>query len=246
MLPLRDDQRPARAPIVTLVVISACVAVFVRAGSVGLEELSSTYGLVPADAIDRFDRLRDAFPHVQLREVWRLLAPFLSSLFLHQDLMHLAGNLWFLWVFGPAVEGRFGSAVFGLFYFLCGIAAGCLHAWMTSGETVPRPGPFGLAVSVPIDTLPTIGASGAIAGVLGAYFILFPRARVATFFPPFFLFVVPAVVFLGLWFVGQYLAVNAIAMRVTGVAYGAHVGGFLAGMLLAVTAMVARPREFVR
>ncbi len=246
MIPLKDDQRPAHAPVVTLIVISACVAVFFRERTVGIDALVRRFALFPAVEAARFHELRESFPDVHAWEVWRLVVPLLTSMFLHGDWLHLIGNMWFLWVFGPALEGRLGSTVFALAYLGCGAAAGVIHTVLTSGEVVLEPGSLGFPRVLHLDLSPVIGASGAIAGVLGAYFVLFPRARIFTFLPPLFLFALPAVVFLALWFALQYFAALVGTTRFTGVAYGAHVGGFLAGMLLAVTAMVVRPREFVR
>jgi rhomboid family protein len=147
-----------------------------------------------------------------------------TSMFLHASFLHIAGNMLFLWVFGDNVEDRLGRLRFIIFYFLCGLAA-------TAAQTFVSP-------SSPV---PMIGASGAIAGVLGAYLVMFPRARVRTLIFFFFitLFDVPAVVLLGLWFLLQvFQGVGSVSSQ-SGVAYMAHIGGFIAGMALL---LVFRPR----
>ena len=134
--------------------------------------------------------------------------------------MHIIGNMWALWIFGDNVEDRMGSLRFLIFYVLCGLVAGVVH-WATN----------------PHSTIPTIGASGAIAGVLGAYFVLFPTARVIAMFPVFFIpffFGLPAVTYLAVWFLTQLFSGTAALLgpeNVSGVAWWAHVGGFLAGII---------------
>jgi len=143
----------------------------------------------------------------------------ITSMFLHASWSHILGNMWFLWIFGDNVEDRFGHGRFIVFYLLCGVAAA-----------------FGQIVMNPTSTLPTIGASGAIAGVMGAYFILYPQSRVLTLIPVFWFEVieVPAIVLLGFWFLMQLFSAGALAARTTGtgggVAFAAHVAGFIVGM----------------
>ena len=143
--------------------------------------------------------------------------PLVTSMFLHQGFLHLGGNMLFLWIFGDNVEDFFGHFTYLLFYMVCGIGAGLLHIVFNLHSTIPA-----------------IGASGAISGVMGAYILFYPRARILTLV---FIFPipVPAVLFLGLWFVLQFLdGLNTIGVKVTGgVAVWAHIGGFLLGMLLA-------------
>jgi membrane associated rhomboid family serine protease len=140
-------------------------------------------------------------------------------MFLHGGWMHVIGNMWYLWIFGDNVEDRVGHGRFMVFYLLCGIAAA-----------------LGQVVVDPNSTLPTIGASGAIAGVMGAYFVLYPRSRVLTLIPLIVLMPiveVPAIVLLGLWFLMQLFNAGTIAMTTSsrggGVAFAAHVIGFVAG-----------------
>ena len=164
--------------------------------------------------------------------------PFVTSMFLHGSWAHLIGNMWALWIFGDNVEDRMGSLRFLLFYLLTGVIAGLTH-WFTNTDS----------------TIPTVGASGAIAGVLGAYFVLFPRARIVVLLPilffPFF-FELPAVVYLLVWFLSQLLggAVSRLSSaNVGGIAFWAHVGGFAAGIVLHKLFILPepqRPRRFER
>ena len=146
--------------------------------------------------------------------------PLVTSMFLHTAPLHIAGNMLFLWIFGDNVEDFFGHVTYLFFYLVCGIGAGLLHVLFNLDSTVPA-----------------LGASGAISGVMGAYILLYPRARILTLV---FIFPlpVPAVVFLGLWYVMQFLAgISTIGVKVTGgVAVWAHVGGFLLGVLLTLLA----------
>ena len=142
-----------------------------------------------------------------------------TSMFLHGSWSHVLGNMWYLWIFGDNVEDRVGHGRFIVFYLLCGIVAAL-------GQVAVDPG----------STLPTIGASGAIAGVMGAYFVLYPHSRVLTLIPWIFLQIVelPAIVLLGFWFVMQLFSAGTIAMTTNsqggGVAFAAHIAGFLVGM----------------
>jgi membrane associated rhomboid family serine protease len=145
----------------------------------------------------------------------------ITSMFLHGGWMHVLGNMWYLWIFGDNVEDRLGHGRFIVFYLLCGIIAAL-------GQIAIDPG----------STLPTIGASGAIAGVMGAYFVLYPRSRVLTLIPLFFFWEIielPAIVLLGFWFVIQLFSAGTIAITAStgggGVAFAAHVAGFVVGMI---------------
>jgi membrane associated rhomboid family serine protease len=146
-------------------------------------------------------------------------ATLITSMFLHGSWSHVLGNMWYLWIFGDNVEDRVGHGRFILFYLLCGIVAA-----------------LGQVAVDPHSTLPTIGASGAIAGVMGAYFVLYPHSRVLTLIPWIFLQIVelPAIVLLGFWFVMQLFSAGTIAMTTTsqagGVAFAAHIVGFLTGV----------------
>jgi len=142
-----------------------------------------------------------------------------TSMFLHGSWSHILGNMWYLWIFGDNVEDQFGHGKFVVFYVLCGVAAAFGHMLLNAGSM-----------------LPTIGASGAIAGVMGAYFIMYPHSRVLTLVPIFLYDVieVPAIALLGFWFLMQLFSAGAVATATSGtgggVAFAAHVAGFLVGM----------------
>jgi membrane associated rhomboid family serine protease len=145
----------------------------------------------------------------------------ITSMFLHGSWSHVIGNMWYLWIFGDNVEDRVGHGRFIVFYLLCGIAAA-----------------MGQILIDPSSELPTIGASGAIAGVMGAYFVLYPHSRVLTLIPWIFIQIVevPAIVLLGFWFLMQFLSAGAIAVTANthgggGVAFAAHVAGFIVGVI---------------
>jgi rhomboid family protein len=143
----------------------------------------------------------------------------LSSMFIHAGWLHFLGNMLYLWIFGDNVEDRLGHFQYLIFYLLCGTVAGVAHVWMN-----------------PTSMVPTLGASGAIAGVMGAYFVLYPRSQILTLVPLFFFYMrvieVPAVMFLGIWFVIQFLSGAAsTGVQSGGVAVWAHVAGFVTGAL---------------
>jgi len=217
LLPLRDTTKSRRPPLVVLVLIAANVLVFLhelRLGEDGVEALFARFALVP----ERVLLAWQSFLAAPTR-----YATYLSSMFLHGGILHALGNLWSLWIFGDNVEDRLGHRRFLAFYLLCGLLAGAAHVAFHPDSEVP-----------------TIGASGAISGVMGAYLFLFPRAKVLTVIPILFypLFVeLSAFVFLGLWFAAQ-LASGLLALReteaATGIAFLAHVGGFAAGAVLQV------------
>ena len=140
-----------------------------------------------------------------------------TSMFIHGGFMHVFGNMLYLWIFGDNIEDRLGHFRYLVFYFFCGTVAALAHVYMNPGSMIP-----------------TMGASGAIAGVMGAYFVLYPQSRILTLVPiVFFLRVmeVPAVVFLGIWFVIQFFSsVASVGVEASGIAFWAHVAGFLAGV----------------
>ncbi len=225
MIPLRDNIGAQRLISISSLLIAANVVVFVYEARLGhaAESRLFDYGMVPA----RFTHLA---VDGRFTALWAPVT-LLTSLFLHGDFLHIAGNMLFLFIFGPAVEARFGHGRFLWFYLTAGIAAGLAMVWMQ-----------------PASPMPVVGASGAIAGVLGAYFVLYPRAKIVTLIP-FFIFVeiieVPAVLYLLLWFAVQLYAglqsVGGHGATVGGVAWWAHVGGFLFGIALAP--VLARPRS---
>ncbi|MGA8622109.1 MAG: rhomboid family intramembrane serine protease [Candidatus Sulfotelmatobacter sp.] len=215
MLPIRDDQPRYSTPWVTRFLIALNLLIFFFEAALdprSLDFLIQQFGVVPS----HLAAFLAGSPRYTLPEV---VLPFFTSMFLHGSWMHVIGNMWFLYIFGDNVEDYLGHFKYLVFYLLTG-----LIAMMTQ-----------VAISLH-STAPTLGASGAIAGVLGAYFILYPRARVLTWF---FVFVVwvPAWVILGYWFALQFLSGTATVLAVQGqnvggVAFWAHVGGFVSGALL--------------
>jgi len=214
MIPLRDRNRSATFPVVTVLLIVACAATFLFELTLGGRRLMGLFyfcGMVPERA-----RLA-AFEGEAAHGVVYVMSLF-TSMFLHGGWLHVIGNVWYLWIFGDNVEDRLGHGRFLAFYLLCGVIAALSHTVFNLGSEVP-----------------TIGASGAIAGVLGAYVVCYPRARVLTLVP-IFVFItfveVPAIFFLGLWFLLQIINHAISTFEVQSVAWMAHIGGFIAGMLL--------------
>ena len=215
MIPLRDANPSSTRPVVTVTLIVLNVIVFLfelALSDQGLEQLFFTMGLVPAKVA-----LFPVSPDVSAVDAF---LPFLSSMFLHGDIWHILGNMWFLWIFGDNIEDRLGRARYLFFYLICGVGAGVTHMAFNWGSPIP-----------------TIGASGAVAGVLGAYMLLYPRHKVLTLIPLFFFITwieLPAVVVLLYWFVIQFFsgAASLGAGGSGGVAWWAHVGGFALGMAL--------------
>lgn len=245
MIPLADTQ-PVRAfTPVTMTMVAVCIGVFVfmtGLSEVGVDRFIDRFALVPRRAEAQLSDLIEF--GATWREVFDLARPFVSSVFLHGGLAHLLGNMLFLWVFGRSVEARLGTIGFMALLLFSGVAAGLVHSMevLSAAPTAGFP-----SFLVPFDDparVPTIGASGAIGGVLGAHFLLFPRSRIVTFVPPLFLFPVPGWVFLGLWFFLESLGATS-SDHATEVAHWAHVGGFAAGMLIAVTAMAIAPRRVI-
>jgi membrane associated rhomboid family serine protease len=205
MFPLRDTQKSYSKPVVTVVLIVINILVFLYEFSLDeyqLNQFIAQYGLVP----DHF-----------------AIANIFTSMFLHGGWLHVLGNMWFLWIFGDNIEDILGHGKFLLFYLLCGVAAALLQVYFNYDSRVPM-----------------VGASGAIAGVMGAYMVKFPRARILTFvFIIFFIytFEVPAWLMLIYWFVlqifGGFGTIGAAQYgQGGGTAFFAHVGGFIAGMVL--------------
>ena len=203
MIPLRDVIPSRTFPVFTISFIVLNSLAFLYEQLLPTRELERfiyVYGVVPA----RFESVT-----------------LLTSTFLHAGWAHFLGNMLFLWIFGDNVEDRLGHVRYAAFYLLCGAAAALAHVYMN-----------------PISRIPTIGASGAIAGIMGGYFVLYPQSRVLALVPLFFYFEVvevPAIVFLGLWFLMQFFyGVGSMAVRTAveagGVAFWAHIAGFVAGM----------------
>jgi membrane associated rhomboid family serine protease len=279
VLPLKDNNPTSRFPVITVAIIAICVAVFIwqlnfptdqrlsQAGFGAIDQSSLEYGAIPyrithtstgdcavgavsqvqgqfeagvvcpgtkdyAKAVE-IGRANPGATPIKINEApwWETL---FTSMFMHGGFLHIAGNMLFLWVFGNNIEDRLGRLKFALFYLLAGLIAVYTQALIDPGSTAP-----------------TIGASGAIAGVLGAYALLFPRARVLTLiFIIFFVTLVeiPALILLGLWFILQFVpALGQVAVESGGgggVAYFAHVGGFLFGLAVAgIILLTTRRRE---
>jgi membrane associated rhomboid family serine protease len=222
MIPLRDDAPRSTTPYVTYFLIALNVAVFCfelaidphffstmsAQPSAQLWDFFATFGLVPANL---------SAGH----SLGAVVLPFFTSMFVHASWLHLIFNMWFLWIFGDNVEDHVGHFRYLVLYLLCGLAGSGLHVLLSAGSAVP-----------------SLGASGAIAGIMGAYFVTFPSARVLTLVPFFFIYFVwlPAWLMLGYWFVLQFISGTAnkiIASQDSGgVAFWAHVGGFLTGIAL--------------
>ncbi|MDW7710481.1 MAG: rhomboid family intramembrane serine protease [Deferrisomatales bacterium] len=226
MIPIRDTIPSRRVPFVMYGIIACNALVFFYELGLSPRELHlflHHYGIVPARYSDP-----GIAAHFSLVDQ---AVPFVSSMFLHGGWLHILGNMWSLWIFGDNVEDWFGHVGFAVFYVLCGVASGLLHLFFNWASP-----------------LPTIGASGAVAGVMGAYFLLYPRARILTLVPIFFFITfieLPAFVFLGLWFLLQFLSGTAAAASgvAGGIAWWAHVGGFVAGAAAVFLLGGARPRK---
>jgi membrane associated rhomboid family serine protease len=207
-IPLRDDNPTSRFPVVTVGLISVNLLVFVfqAFSPQGLQLAAIRFGTIPFE-----------ITHLRSLDQALRVPPFMAlvtSMFVHGSLFHLLGNMLYLWIFGNNIEDYLGSLRFLLFYFICGLGASLAQV-----------------AAMPNLKVPMIGASGAVAGVLGAYLILFPRARVMTFLFLFFYITVvpiPAGIVLGIWFLAQILNIGMGG----GVAWFAHIGGFLSGLVL--------------
>jgi membrane associated rhomboid family serine protease len=221
MIPIRDAIRSRSFPVVniTFIVINLLVWIFQLSLGARGEAFIVHYGVVP------------------VRFFWGLhndlsvaIIPIFTSMFLHGGWLHLLGNMWFLHIFGDNVEDRVGHLNYILFYLLCGIVAAMSQTLLN-----------------PRSQIPMVGASGAIAGVLGAYFLLFPHSRILTLIP-IFIFIqfveIPAFVFLILWFLLQFL-MGTVSVSEGGVAWWAHIGGFVAGLILVYFFKKSEPPEIV-
>jgi membrane associated rhomboid family serine protease len=223
LIPLKDDTPVETFPAVTIALIAACVLAFLWQLSVdGPGQIGSYSALVGGAIPYEILSLQDVYP----RDIVPPPFTILTSMFLHGGLLHIGSNMLFLWIFGNNVEDALGKGRFILFYVACGIVAGVVQVLASAVSA------YSNGTSLPLDA-PMVGASGAIAGVLAGYLVLFPRARVLTLVVVI-IFVqlvrVPARFFIGAWFVLQVLA--AIFGGSPGVAVFAHIGGFVAGYLL--------------
>ncbi len=221
MIPLKDETPRRSIPFATLLLIAANVAVFFYQISLPVRAeglLVQTYGLVPA-------RMQYALAGIHGVSYARAFGPLFTCMFLHGGWLHIIGNMWFLWIFGANVEDRFGSLTYLAIYLVCGIGSGIAQAMFSWGSPIP-----------------SIGASGAISGILGAYLLFFPNSRILTLIPLFIIWFtvrIPAFVFILLWFAVQFLSgLGSLgsAGYEGGVAWWAHVGGFTLGVLIALQA----------
>ena len=212
MFPLRDINPSRNKPVATYTLITLNVVCYVIQMSYGanVDQFNFYYGLVPA----RFTLSEYSFYF----SFFENISTFFTYMFLHGSLWHLLGNMWFLYIFGDNVEDTLGTFRYLTFYVLCGVLSGLAHFMfnMTSN-------------------MPTIGASGAISGVMGAYLVLFPRSKILTLFPIFIIplfFQIPAFIFLGIWLFFQIISAISSHGDFTSVAWWAHIGGFLTGAVL--------------
>lgn len=210
MIPLRDDVPTRRVPVVNYLLILANILVFIYEWNAGSHQqaLIDHYAVIPS--------------HFTLGPKLADYIDIFTSMFMHIGLAHIGGNMLYLWIFGDNVEDNFSSIPYLIFYLVGGVVASITHIMTNPGSNIP-----------------TVGASGAIAAVLGAYLVLYPRARVLTFIPLGFfmrLTMVPASIVLGLWFVLQLFSgvLTLGGPDVGGVAVWAHIGGFLAGVVMAL------------
>lgn len=212
MIPLHDDNPTERTPVVTIAGIAICILVFLYQTSLPAGSGNTfvfQYGAIPALVFGQAD-----LPEMNLSVP--AYATLITSMFLHGSWMHLIGNMLYLWVFGNNIEDVMGHAKYIVFYLACGILAALSHA-----------------LTDPSSAVPMVGASGAISGVLGAYVLLFPRAQVLVLIPGLGTTRVAAGIVLGMWFVMQLLSGGMnIGGKGGGVAFFAHIGGFIAGMAL--------------
>ena len=242
MIPLKDDAPRVSTPYVNVALIVLNTLAFLYELSLGgrNQQFVQVFGVVPV----RLSIVLFQNGYVPWNLVSQLgtrfvppmaaILPIFTSMFLHGSWLHLIFNMWALWIFGDNVEDRLGHTWYLVFYLICGIAAALFHTLLNADSVIP-----------------TVGASGAIAGVMGAYFLLYPRARVLTLVVPFFFWFfvwLPAWVVLGYWFVAQFLSGAATSIAAhsgssSTIAFWAHVGGFLAGMLL-IKLFPARARRY--
>ena len=211
MLPIRDTIQSKSYPVVNTIIIISNVVLYLAEMAQGerLTEFIIIYGLVPS---------RYSSPEIaSFFTFGQQILPFFSFMFIHGGFWHLLGNMWSLYIFGDNVEDRLGPLRYLLFYLLCGLASGISHLIINFHSSVP-----------------TVGASGAIAGVMGAYFLLYPGAKILTLIPIFFIpyfLELPAFFFLGVWFILQFISAAGTSGHGGGIAWWAHIGGFVFGVI---------------
>lgn len=220
MLPLKDDTPSYSRPYVTYAFIGINVLVFLYEMSLGsrLNIFIQNYGAIP------YAIFHQSSPSAYLK--------LFSSMFIHASLMHIIGNMLFLWVFGDNIEDRLGHFFYFFFYILSGLAGALLHS-----------------VFAPDSMVPMVGASGAISGIMGAYILLYPKAKILALVPlGFFIRIMklPALLFLGIWFLFQFLlGILSIGVKGGGVAYFAHIGGFAVGFVMALPFRLIQRKQTV-
>ena len=213
MIPLKDDNPTYSKPVITYAILGICVLVFIlqiSSASYQSGKLFYSYGLIPAVLTG----------HKQLPAEIAMIAPeltLITSMFMHGGFMHLIGNMLYLWIFADNIEDELGPVKFICFYLLSGIAAALTQVFLNTESTIPM-----------------IGASGAIGGVLGAYIVNHPKAKVIVLIPLGFfsqIVKIPALYVLGFWFILQFINSSLSSSEGGGVAYGAHIGGFIFGVV---------------
>ncbi len=238
MIPLKDDAPRYSTPYVNYFIIVLNLLAFLfelTLPRTSRDLFMVQFGFVPARLIALLEgvhRVRALGVVLPVNE--SAVLTVITAMFLHASWLHVLGNMWFLWIFGDNIEDYLGHFRYLLFYLLAGIAAALLHTFFNAGSTVP-----------------SVGASGAIAGVMGAYFVLYPSARVLTLVPFLFVFFLwlPAWIILGYWFVIQFLSGAATSIAYSsqttgGVAFWAHVGGFVSGIAMIKLFPAQRRRRF--
>jgi membrane associated rhomboid family serine protease len=226
VFPLHDDNPSRTTPVVTISLIAANVAMFFYQMSIGLNESSFRMGLIPALLLQHqveygvLERI-GIDPRILAFNLEPSWATIFTSMFMHGGWLHILSNMWFLWIFGNNVEDELGKLRFLGFYLVCGVGAALAQAYLSPGSPIPM-----------------VGASGAVAGVLGAYMVLFPSSRVLCLVTLLFFITtieLPAALVLGFWFLLQLIdSLKMLGPRapIGGVAFAAHVGGFALGWLL--------------
>tara|TARA_E500000178_G_C16997557_1_gene743968 strand:- start:539 stop:1279 length:741 start_codon:yes stop_codon:yes gene_type:complete len=213
VIPLKDDNPTNSTPIITYIIIGICVVVFlleISSPNYSSGALFYSWGVIPASLVHNLQ-----VPE----EIYRVppMATLITSMFMHGGFMHLIGNMLYMWIFADNIEDELGKTKFIIFYILSGIAAALTQVYMNTESTVPM-----------------VGASGAIGGVLGAYIVNHPRAKVLVLIPLGFftqIIKVPAIFVLGIWFILQFVSSAFSSSSGGGVAYGAHIGGFIFGAI---------------
>jgi len=217
LFPLYDENKSLSRPYINYALIIINVIVFIFELTGNYEEIIFTYGSIPAFILEG-----------------ESLLTLITSMFLHGDIMHIFGNMLYLFIFGDNIEDRYGHIYYVIIYLIFGIASGLAHVFYS-----------GFIVGGDLVLIPTIGASGAISGVLGSYIVFYPKARIVSVVPSYFgirLARIPAILFLGFWFILQLLYSGSLSS----VAYWAHIGGFVVGLAFALVKrmLTAKRREY--